>query len=202
MTEQTAEEKLLEGLNTKMGEGFQSLKAQNDEAIVRLEKGEQVTGDLKKAIDNQKGEIERVIEKVQEIEQKGIKIHGGPGEKKTFLDLVKSNEEFERVAASKSGSMEFEIKKADLADLLELKFTASGSNLEVPTYDRSIMLNPRQELKIRDLIPTIPVATAEYKYFKEDAVTLGAGMVAEGGVKPSNSATFTPVTDRVKKIAV
>src|SRR5699024_3248906 len=101
----------------------------------------------------------------------------------------------------KQPAAEIEVTKADMAAMSETKVTSAG--LVAPIYDPIIQDAPRQELKIRDLIPVTPVTAGNsFTYFKELLHTLGAGMVAEGGEKPSSSVTFESVTDTIKKIAV
>ncbi len=45
--------------------------------------------EMKSQIENQKGEIERVIEQVQKLEEKGIQLRYQSGEQKSFIDFVK-----------------------------------------------------------------------------------------------------------------
>ena len=90
--------------------------------------------------------------------------------------------------------------KSDLASMKEMKVTSAG--IVAPIYDPVIQPGLRQELRIRDLLTTIPVTGQNYTYFRENVHTRGAKPVAEGGLKPTSNVTFTTETDRVKKIAV
>jgi len=189
-----------ESLEAQLKEGFGSLQKKYDAAISDIEKGNSVAADLKGQIENAKGEIERVIEQVQKLEEKGVKLRNGPGDKKSFIDFVKGNDDFKSMTSKKQDKAEIEITKGDMASMTEMKVTSSG--LVVPQYDPIIQDVPRQNLVIRDLIPSTPVTGTSFTYFKELLHTLGAGMVAEGGLKPTSSVTFEPKTDNVKKIAV
>jgi chromosome segregation ATPase len=71
---------LKESLDLQLKSGFEGLQKKYDAAIAEVEKGNQVTSDLKSQIDNQKGELQRVIDQVQDLEQKGVKLRGQPGE--------------------------------------------------------------------------------------------------------------------------
>ena len=189
-----------ESLENQLKEGFTGLQKKYDAAIADIEKGNGVAAELKGQIENAKGEIERVIEQVQKLEEKGVKLRNGPGDKKSFIDFVKGNDKYQALVGKSQSSAELEITKSDMASMAETKVTSSG--LVAPQYDPVIQGAPRQNLLIRDLIPTTPVTGTSFTYFRELLHTLGAGMVPEGGAKPTSNVTFEQVTDIVKKIAV
>lgn len=190
--------KALEG---QLKEGFDGLKKQYDAVIEAQEKGEKASNDMKAQIENQKGEIERVIEQVQKLEEKGVRLRTPGGEKKGFIDFIKSNDNYKDLLGKKQIAAEIEITKADMAAMSETKVMSTG--LVAPVYDPVIQEAPRQELKIRDLIPTTPVNEGNaFTYFKEKLHERGAGPVAEGGLKPKSDVTFEQKTDTIKKLAV
>ncbi|WP_448144603.1 phage major capsid protein [Pseudomonas silesiensis] len=189
-----------EALELQLKEGFGGLQKKYDAVSEELEKGSSASADLKKQIENQKGEIERVIEQVQKLEEKGVKLRNQNPEKKSFIDFVKGNDKYQALAQKSQSFAEMEVTKSDMASMAETKVTSSG--LVAPQYDTVIQGAPRQNLLIRDLIPTTPVTGQSFTYFRELLHTLGAGMVAEGAAKPTSNVTFEQVTDIVKKIAV
>lgn len=189
-----------DSLETKLKEGFNGLQLKYDAVAEELQKGNTVTGAMKAQIENQKGEIERVIEQVQKLEEKGVKLRNQNPEKKSFIDFVKGNDKYQALSQKSQNCAEIEVSKSDMASMAEAKVTSSG--LVAPQYDPVIQGAPRQNLLIRDLIPTTPVTGQSFTYFKELLHTLGAGMVAEGAAKPTSNVTFEQVTDIVKKIAV
>jgi HK97 family phage major capsid protein len=189
-----------EALEKQLKDGFGTLQVKYDAVSDELEKGNTASLDLKKQIENQKGEIERVIEQVQKLEEKGVKLRGLNPEKKSFIDFVKGNDKYQALNQKSQSVAEIEITKSDMASMAETKVTSSG--LVAPQYDPVIQGAPRQNLLIRDLIPTTPVTGQSFTYFRELLHTLGAGMVAEGAAKPTSNVTFEQVTDIVKKIAV
>jgi HK97 family phage major capsid protein len=189
-----------EALELQLKEGFGGLQKKYDAVSEELEKGSTASADLKKQIENQKGEIERVIEQVQKLEEKGVKLRNQNPEKKSFIDFVKGNDKYQALAQKSQSFAEMEVTKSDMASMAETKVTSSG--LVAPQYDTVIQGAPRQNLLIRDLIPTTPVTGQSFTYFRELLHTLGAGMVAEGAAKPTSNVTFEQVTDIVKKIAV
>ncbi|MYZ44210.1 phage major capsid protein [Schauerella aestuarii] len=187
-------------LELQLKDGFAGLQKKYDQVIEGQERGEKVTNELKGQIENQKGEVQKVIDKVQELEEKGVRLRTPGAEKKGFIDFVKGNDAYKQLVERKQDKAEIEITKGDLASMSEVKVTSAG--IVAPNYDPLIQDKPRQELKIRDLIPTTPVTGQSYSYFVELLHTRGAGMVAEGGAKPQSNVTFEQKTDTVKKIAV
>ncbi len=177
---------LKDSLEMQLKQGFEGLQKKYDAAIAEVEKGNVVTGDLKKQIDTQKGELQKVIDQVQDLEQKGVKLRGQPGEGKSFIDMVKGDESYKD--RQKTGLAQIEVTKSDLATMKETKVTSAG--LVVPNYDPTIQPGLRQ------------VSGQSYSYFKELLHTRGAATVAEGALKPTSNVTFETVTDRIKKIAV
>lgn len=189
-----------DSLEAKLKEGFGGLQKKYDAVADELQKGNVVTSEMKSQIENQKGEIERVIEQVQKLEEKGVKLRAAGGEKKSFIDFVKGNDKYQALAQKNQSSAEIEITKSDMASMAETKITSAG--LVAPQYDPVIQGAPRQNLLIRNLIPTTPVTGQAFTYFRELLHSMGAGMVPEGGVKPTSDVTFEQVTDTIKKIAV
>jgi HK97 family phage major capsid protein len=191
---------LKESLESKLKEGFGGLQKKYDAVADELQKGNTITDAMKAQIETQKGEIERVIEQVQKLEEKGIKLRNQNPEKKSFIDFVKGNDKYQALSQKTQSFAEIEVTKSDMASMSETKVTSSG--LVAPQYDPVIQGAPRQNLLIRDLIPTTPVTGQAFTYFRELLHTLGAGMVAEGAAKPTSNVTFEQVTDTIKKIAV
>ncbi len=189
---------LKDSLELQLKQGFQGLQTKYDAAMAEVEKGNTVTSELKAQIANQQGELQKVIDQVQDLEQKGVKLRGQPGEGKSFIDMVKGDESYKD--RQKSGLAQIEVTKSDLASMKEMKVTSAG--IVVPNYDPTIQPGIRQELRIRDLLTSIPVSGQSYSYFRELLHTRGAAPVAEGALKPTSNVTFETVTDRVKKIAV
>ena len=191
---------LRDSLEKQLKDGFTGLQQKYDKASESIQKGESVTAELKSAIENQKGELQKIVDKVLEMEEKGVQLRGRQPEKKGFIDFVKDHGEYKALRENGKAAAEIEVSKGDLAAMQETKVTSAG--LVVPQFDPTIQANPRQELRIRDLIPSVPVTGQSYTYFKELLHTRGAAPVAEGASKPQSNVTFEQKTDLVKKIAV
>ncbi|MBV4478769.1 phage major capsid protein [Pseudomonas khavaziana] len=191
---------LKDSLELQLKTGFTGLQAKYDAAIAEVEKGNQVTTDLKGQISKQKDDLQRVIDQVQDLEQKGVKLRGQQAEGKSFIDLIGTHENYKGLQQKSVSMADIEVTKSDLAGMKEMKVGSAG--IVAPIYDPVIQPGIRQELRIRDLLTTIPVTGQSYTYFRENVHTRGAAPVAEGGLKPTSNVTFTTATDRVKKIAV
>lgn len=191
---------LKDTLELQLKSGFEGLQKKYDAAMEEVEKGNKVAGDLKKQIEDQKGELQKVIDQVVDLEQKGVKLRGQPGEGKSFIDLIKGDDGYKALSQKNAALAQLEVTKSDMASMKEMKVTSAG--IVAPVYDPVIQPGIRQELRIRDLLTSVPVAGQSYTYFREKLHTRGAAPVAEGGLKPTSNVTFETVTDRVKKIAV
>ncbi|MBD9419822.1 phage major capsid protein [Achromobacter sp. ACM04] len=191
---------LRDSLEKQLKDGFAGLQQKYDKASEAIQKGESVTAEMKSAIENQKGELQKLVDKVLEMEEKGVQLRGRQTEKKGFIDFVKDHGEYKALRENGKAAAEIEVSKGDMAAMQETKVTSAG--LVVPQFDPTIQANPRQELRIRDLIPSVPVTGQSYTYFKELLHTRGAAPVAEGAAKPQSNVTFEQKTDLVKKIAV
>ena len=64
---------LKDSLELQLKNGFDGLQKKYDLAITEVEKGNQVATELKKEIQTQKDELQKVIDQVQDLEQKGAK---------------------------------------------------------------------------------------------------------------------------------
>ncbi|MGC6801814.1 phage major capsid protein, partial [Pseudomonas aeruginosa] len=81
--------------------------------------------ELKKEIQTQKDELQKVIDQVQDLEQKGVKLRGGPGEGKSFIDMVKSHDGYKALQQKSANAADIEVTKSDLASMKETKVTSA-----------------------------------------------------------------------------
>ena len=194
-------EEISQKLEKQLQEGFGTLQKKYDGVIDTLEKGDKATTEMKTDISNAKGELQKIIDKVQELEEKGVRLRGKGGpEQKSFLDFIKSDSDYKAMSEKKQPAAEIEFTKGDLSGMMETKVTSAG--LIVPHVDPVIQAAPRQELRIRDLIPEITISSPLFWYFRELLHTRGAAIVAEGAAKPSSNVTFEKKEDSAKKVAV
>ena len=106
-----------DSLEAKLKEGFGGLQVKYDAVADELQKGNTVTAVMKAEIENQKGEIERIIEQVQKLEEKGVKLRGQPGEAKSFIDLVKNDDAYKSLQTKSVSLADIEVTKSDMASM-------------------------------------------------------------------------------------
>lgn len=154
---------LKDSLELQLKSGFEGLQKKYDVAMDEVQKGNQVAGDLKKQIEDQKGELQKVIDQVVDLEQKGVKLRGLPSEGKSFIDMIQGDDSYKALNQKSAALAQLEVTKSDLASMKEMKVTSAG--IVAPVYDPVIQPGIRQELRIRDLLTVIPVAAQEYTYW-------------------------------------
>lgn len=193
----------------KLENALSNLSKKSDEAIERTEKGEAVSKELKTAIENLKGEVQRAVDNVRNLEEKGG-LNRSQAHEKSLINLIGENPEYKSLqkaggALSSGQTFGMEFKGDDYKTALERKaavVTRESSGLLVPEVDRTLNILPRNDFILRTLIPSIPVSSPAFSYFQEVALTLNAGMVAEGTAKPQTDFSFERKDETVKKIAV
>ena len=198
-----------EALETQLKEGFGGLQKKYDALIADIEAGRVSPSDIpssvKKEIENQKGEtqkkIDSVLERVLKLEEKGVQLRAQPGQQKGFIDFIRQHEDYKALYGKQKSAAEIEITKSDMASMQETKIVTSAG-IVPPNYDPTLQPGIRQELRIRDLIPSVQVTGQSYTYYRELLHTRGAAPVAEGASKPQSNVTFESKTDLVKKLAV
>lgn len=126
-----------EGLEKQLKDGFAGLQKKYDAASEEIQKGNQVTTDLKKQIQTATDDIQKVVDKVLKLEEKGIGLGNQPGTKKGFIDFIKGNDEYKALQGREKSAAEIEIKKDDLASMQETKAVTSAG-IVVPNYDPTI----------------------------------------------------------------
>lgn len=76
---------------------------------------------------------------------------------------------------------------------------SAGAGMAVSRQPLDLL--PRQRLTVRDLLPQVPITTGTVEVPVQKAFTNGAGMVAEGGTKPSSDEQLELKTFNARTIA-
>jgi HK97 family phage major capsid protein len=76
-----------------------------------------------------------------------------------------------------------------------------GSAVDQATRQPGIIEQGRQELRLRDLIPSIPLNSASYEFIQETGFTNAASPQVEGNAKSESALTFTVQTVTAKTLA-
>lgn len=156
----------------------------------------------KNAIEKLTEEYNSLYDRVQEVEQKGVKLaEDAQGGYDVGAEFVKS-EQFKALAEGRQNTARMEIKTAII--------NATGQNQPLVAADRlgGINTTPNRELTIRDLIPTSSTNSNLIEFVRENTFTNNAGPQVGGSpeafenvTKPESGITFTLVNEPVQTLA-
>jgi len=207
----------------ELNQQLHALRETQFEAIKEMkstfEGGSEISVEKKQAIEDRNIEIEKLNEKVNELnalsieearleealekgkEVKSMPIHNDePREvKKTLGEQLRESNAFKGFMENGQKNISSELKWNPKVEL-KTTLTESGyppavvrSDLVVPTAT----LNP---LQIPDLIDTITTDNYQYKYLEETTFTNNSGATAEGSALGENALAFTERTESIRKI--
>ena len=192
-------------LNNELKSALEGLLKERDkksdelhEQIEHLKtKSEEETSDIKGRIDEQKAEIEKLCNSIDE-QMKKINRLGAANEAKSIGEQVIESEEFKGFDSGRKGNVSIEVK-----DILNSGNTSSATrSVLVAPHEGGFVTPPQQELRMRDVIPVAQVsATNAIRSIIESGYTNNADMVAEGAQKPQSELTFSEKLVPIEKIA-
>ena len=191
----------LEGLATEL-KGAQSefkskseeLTAMGGELTTKYQRQEQVSKELKEAIDKAIPSLDTIRGRIQELEQKLADAHKNNVEEvKSYGDQVVGSESYESFKSRGfGGSMRHEVKVVSST-------TAAGL---ITSYRETEPAGlPRRGLVIRDLLNIVPISTSSVDYPVQNVRTNNAAPVAESAAKPYSDYGWTTATVPVRTIA-
>ena len=159
-------QEVLNQIEQKVSQAFDNLDKKYSEASQNIENGQKVTEELKGQILNLQGELQKAVDGIRDLEEKGG-VNRSQIQHKGLAQLIGESAEYKN--RSSGATIQIEIKGDDYSNNVEKKalVTATGSNLVIPEFDRAIEAPPRGELLIRDLLPSIPVTSPQFTYFQE-----------------------------------
>jgi HK97 family phage major capsid protein len=167
-----------------------------------------------------KDQVVKLQQQVDALDVKMTERHFGDFEQpSTLLKTFQENESVARLVHDHKGHAVITIKGRDMADLMSRKTVISdvvsgsnGSDVLNPVgssssgvlqIDRTtgITIEPRQILKVRNLLSSRPTAMQSIDFIKVTSPLSIASPVAEGAVKPENSLSFATVSEKVRLLA-
>lgn len=185
-------------------QSMDAVKAIAEDALGKAKSGEELTTSLKEQADEALVKMNGLTEQVAEIEQKLARGGGkeGDGEKSLGEQFVESDgfKAFQDSKFAKSArGADMKVK----ATLTSLTTDAAGSVGDAIQTTRlpGILPLPQRRMTVRDLITPGQMDGNALEYVKETGFTNNAGMVAEGGLKPSSDIKLDLVTTSAKVIA-
>lgn len=156
----------------------------------RLETSEKNFAELKEL-------FEKADSKLKELELKGQRPNGGVEEAKSLGEMFTSSEVGVMLKSEQGLGRKVEIEKKDITS-----GAASAGALVRPDRDSRVFQNPNRQLRIRDLIPTVPTSSNAVEVMRENVFTNNAAPQAgELAAKAKSEITYELLTYPVRTIA-
>jgi len=160
-----------------------------------------VSTELKSEIDKLAGEYNGLYDRIQAMEQKGMRLQEEAQGYDLGAEFVKSDA-YQSIVKGNTSRARFEVKTAII--------NATGQNQPLVPADRSagIISGPNRVLRVRDLMPSSPTTSNLIEFVKENVFTNNAGPQVGGSpeqyenvTKPESAITFTLSTAAVQTLA-
>lgn len=135
-------------------------------------------------------------------------------ERKGLAEQLRENDDVARIMKSGKGATKFKLEGKAVSDILDsragvalIQKNIDSSTIGFPTAGvmpiemGPYVVEPRKQLRMRDVIPSRPITVGQYSFPKYSNTGTKASPVAERSSKPINQFDPTIVTERVKTIA-
>lgn len=154
----------------------------------KAEKGENIAADALKIANEAASQIADFSTRIIEAEQKlADDVQKGKASVNTLGQLVIATDEYKSFASGKSQKLHVEANTI----IGQEGSPPANSDTLVPAYRRpGIIPGAFRALRIRDLLPSIPITSNMYEFTRELVWENNAEETAEGDVKPESNLTF------------
>ncbi len=185
-------------LTAKMAEFDKSVEKATDEA----KNAGTISTETKGLMEAQAEKMDGIVERLEGIEQKGVKIQGDESKRHNIGKEFVASDNYKDMLLGKSQSARVEFKTAII--------NATGQNQPLVPADRLSGFNttPNRMLSLRDIMPSSPTTSNLIEFVRENAFTNNAGPQVGGSpeafenvTKPESALTFTLVTAAVTTLA-
>lgn len=199
--EKTAQQ-LAEEFSEKMNRSVDAAKAIAEDALGRVEKGEQLSAQMKADADSAMSDLNELKGQVGELAQKLARAPGGdPDQARSLGQRFVEDDGFKSWADGRprQGKSDMAVK----ATITTATTDAAGSVGAATERTRlpGIQELPRQRLVVRDLITQGRIDNAALEYIRETGFTNNAAPVAEGAKKPGSDVKMDLVSTSARVIA-
>lgn len=199
--EKTAQQ-LAEEFSEKMNRSVDAAKAIAEDALGRVEKGEQLSAQMKADADSAMSDLNELKGQVGELAQKLARAPGGdPDQGRSLGQRFVEDDGFKSWADGRprQGKSDMAVK----ATITTATTDAAGSVGAATERTRlpGIQELPRQRLVVRDLITQGRIDNAALEYIRETGFTNNAAPVAEGAKKPGSDVKMDLVSTSARVIA-
>lgn len=202
MSEVKSAEQLAGEVKAALDRSVQEVKAIADEALGKARHGETLSNSLKERADEALTGMNELKGQFAELEQKMAR-RGSEAERQlTAGERFVESEEFKSAFAN--GAQPGKAIGIEVKAITSLTTNADGSVGDMVRAERvqSPLMNlPDQRLTVRGLVAPGQTASSSIEYVQETGFTNGAGMVAEGALKPESSLRADLKQAPVRKIA-
>ena len=153
-----------------------------------------------------KASLKAIQERMDSLEQKLIAFPG-KSEVKTLAMCLKENESVQRMVKDGRGRAHISLSPEASLEVIQGKSTITSDTVGFPTAgvmpeERGrYVQEARQQLRIRDVIPSRPTVLQQISWPKASITPSKASPVAEAALKPENQYDPVMVTERVKTVA-
>lgn len=178
-----------------------------DEVKNRLNSGEALSTELKTSVDKALTDIAGIRNEITDLAQKSLAAaekldERNKAEKSWGEQFVEAKSVKEMMDEYKSGGASIAAdRSAKLRAELKVVNSVNAGGLIRSYREPGVLALPREELSIRDLLPTIQISTSSVDYAVQSTRTNAAAPVAEAATKPYSDYVWTSSTVVVRTLA-
>lgn len=202
LTEKEAENVVeLKAVEALLVKKFDEIESTVETINGQIKESGSVAVEVKNQVDKLAGEYNELFDRIQTLEQKGIKVMDDEPEIDLGADFIKSDQ-FKDVIEGRAGRARMDVKTAII--------NATGQNQPLVQSDRLDMFHttPNRMLTIRDILPASTTNSNLVEFVRESVFTNNAGPQIAGSpeayenvTKPESGITFSLVTAPVVTLA-
>jgi len=179
-------EALEKGLSDLSGQLNTAMEDYNSE----LEKHGKASTELTGRIDELSGKVKEMSDEIADIAQKQTPASGGSSSASAGNEFIKSDA-FHKLSSGDAERARFSVKNTVVAD----------GNSTFPDQRPGVIPGDFKPLTIRDLIPTINVASNAVNSLREASWTNSAAEVGQAAAKPESDVTFEQYNVNIETVA-
>lgn len=178
------------------------VKAIAEKALAEAEKGMPMSTTAKELADQALTGLNEAKARLDDLEQKAAKRGGGTDRERSIGEQYVESDEYK--AAFANGARQGQSVGIEIKAITSLTTDANGSAGDAIRTDRvqsPMAMLPDRQMTIRNLIAPGQTSSSSIEYVQETGFTNGAGMVAEGTLKPESTLKLDLKNAPVRKIA-
>lgn len=178
------------------------VKAIAEKALAEAEKGIPMSASAKEVADLALAGLNEAKARLDDLEQKAAKRGGAPERERSIGEQYVESEEYKTAFAN--GARQGQSVGIEIKAITSLTTDANGSAGDAVRPERvqsPMAMLPDRQMTIRNLIAPGQTSSSSIEYVQETGFTNGAGMVAEGTLKPESTLKLDLKNAPVRKIA-